>query len=646
MAVSDITAYVKSEQGLPEVAKASAAVKQDTGDAFSYELKQADSSDASKILGEANSAPVSEVINESEQTSTAQETTEPLSDESSGDVMLAQITASQAIDTGVKQLKITADNDEATVSLMQSSSAKSTAFSVAFAQSTNETNSTTSPTLVTGDKSIETANKTKLADAIGDELNASKSVAVSTDEKVLNKIVAQPAGLVQQTNTQQLTDSVSGKTDATGPSSPLSAPKEVIAKIDNAVQQLIHGQSALVQSVEGTGNDVATGLNLTKAQALQLNDKLAQLNTEPQHTTDSKSAALKAMLAEFVATDKSTTTDSKTALNNGINATAKSDAQAAVLPLKTTLEIDALNSNEKSQLAEKIQGYINDAKPNEAELKKLNQALAQLQLPTAKQNTPSAAAASEISANIPLPENTNKQVKETNTELNIKALAQETVSAERAANFERSTSKDTALPRVTQLFNQLTTISVPPTTPQELTSASYEQALDAHIAQTQATTTANPVKMVSIDAGVMQALNIIKSDAAKMLQERVSAMLNINNKEAEIRLDPPEMGSMHIRIRSDAEQAQINFVVQNQQAKEALEQSMPKLREMLAEQGIELEESSIEQGQSQAEQGDGDNQSSQAGLTAQQSDDESSAENEQLAKSTGQQSSSSIDYYA
>ncbi|WP_244369648.1 flagellar hook-length control protein FliK [Pseudoalteromonas xiamenensis] len=116
---------------------------------------------------------------------------------------------------------------------------------------------------------------------------------------------------------------------------------------------------------------------------------------------------------------------------------------------------------------------------------------------------------------------------------------------------------------------------------------------------------------VVVDPELLQAMNIARQDAAKELQNRVSMMLNLNNKEAEIRLDPPELGSMQIRIRSDAEQAQVNFVVQNQQAKELLEQSMPKLREMLAEQGINLGESSIEQGFA-GNQGDGESMGQQA----------------------------------
>ncbi len=131
------------------------------------------------------------------------------------------------------------------------------------------------------------------------------------------------------------------------------------------------------------------------------------------------------------------------------------------------------------------------------------------------------------------------------------------------------------------------------------------------------------------------------------LQERVSSMLSINNKEAEIRLDPPEMGSMQIRIRSDAEQAHINFVVQNQQAKEALEQSMPRLREMLAQQGLELGESTISYGQSGGETAEQSEEWTQGNLANNKSvNDENDEQANNTAQSSRQQTSSSIDYYA
>ncbi|CCQ09724.1 Flagellar hook-length control protein FliK [Pseudoalteromonas luteoviolacea B = ATCC 29581] len=148
---------------------------------------------------------------------------------------------------------------------------------------------------------------------------------------------------------------------------------------------------------------------------------------------------------------------------------------------------------------------------------------------------------------------------------------------------------------------------------------------------------------VAIDPALLQALNIARQDAAKELQNRVSMMLNLNNKEAEIRLDPPELGSMQIRIRSDAEQAQVNFVVQNQQAKELLEQSLPKLREMLAEQGINLGESSIEQGFA-GNDGKAAHDERQGQEQSKMGTDEQ--QNTQNARTSSKTSSSAIDYYA
>jgi flagellar hook-length control protein FliK len=213
----------------------------------------------------------------------------------------------------------------------------------------------------------------------------------------------------------------------------------------------------------------------------------------------------------------------------------------------------------------------------------------------------------------------------------------------------RGNNAEQLTPRAAQLFTQITSmLNAQQTNALSYDTLSYEQAIiETQSLQSQQLHNATPVKQVSIDPGLTQALNIIKSDAAKMLQERVSSMLSINNKEAEIRLDPPEMGSMQIRIRSDAEQAQINFVVQNQQAKEALEQSLPRLREMLAQQGIELGESSISYGQSggdETEQGEDASQGNLANkdLVDGQSDEQTDHE----LQRSGQQTSSSIDYYA
>ncbi|MBQ4810434.1 flagellar hook-length control protein FliK [Pseudoalteromonas luteoviolacea] len=160
--------------------------------------------------------------------------------------------------------------------------------------------------------------------------------------------------------------------------------------------------------------------------------------------------------------------------------------------------------------------------------------------------------------------------------------------------------------------------------------------------QTAVQQTSAQVKLQA-DPALAQALNLTRNDAAKMLQEKVNMMINLNNKEAEIRLDPAELGSMQIRIRSDAEQAQINFVVQNQQAKELLEESMPKLREMLEEQGIELGESNIQQQSEGNSNGDDGEQQGHGKLANEASEAQN---NKEQSVTSRKQSDSAIDYYA
>ncbi|WP_083938346.1 flagellar hook-length control protein FliK [Algicola sagamiensis] len=84
------------------------------------------------------------------------------------------------------------------------------------------------------------------------------------------------------------------------------------------------------------------------------------------------------------------------------------------------------------------------------------------------------------------------------------------------------------------------------------------------------------------------------------LRDKVMVMLQTQNGVADIRLDPPELGSMQIKVNLSNDQASVQFTVQNPQAKEVLEQTLPKLKEMLEEQGVNLGESSVHQEEKQA----------------------------------------------
>lgn len=108
-------------------------------------------------------------------------------------------------------------------------------------------------------------------------------------------------------------------------------------------------------------------------------------------------------------------------------------------------------------------------------------------------------------------------------------------------------------------------------------------------------------------------INILRPEGQQQLAEKVRFMVSQNNMQADIRLDPPDLGSVKVRVNLSGESASVNFVVQSQQAREALEHAAPRLKELLEEQGIELGQSSVEQ-DNQSENTDEDAQlASQSG---------------------------------
>lgn len=99
-------------------------------------------------------------------------------------------------------------------------------------------------------------------------------------------------------------------------------------------------------------------------------------------------------------------------------------------------------------------------------------------------------------------------------------------------------------------------------------------------------------------------LSLQQANAASQLTEKVVYQVNQKIQMAEIRIDPEDLGAMQIKVNLQHDQLSLQFTVQQAQAKEALEQHLPKLRELLEQQGLSLGESQIEQrNKDQQEQG-------------------------------------------
>ncbi|UTV27024.1 flagellar hook-length control protein FliK [Photobacterium atrarenae] len=162
---------------------------------------------------------------------------------------------------------------------------------------------------------------------------------------------------------------------------------------------------------------------------------------------------------------------------------------------------------------------------------------------------------------------------------------------------------------------------------QAVTSLNQQQGINA-----------SPIRAEAAQA--QTPLMLSKEQAGEQLAERVQVMVAKNLKHVDIRLDPPELGRLQIKLSLNQDQASVQFHVGNAQTRELVEQAMPRLRELMNQQGLQLAQSSVQQdsgrqqfagqsgqqqqtntGQSGSDQSGG--QQGHAGRHAQQTDGES-----------------------
>jgi flagellar hook-length control protein FliK len=75
--------------------------------------------------------------------------------------------------------------------------------------------------------------------------------------------------------------------------------------------------------------------------------------------------------------------------------------------------------------------------------------------------------------------------------------------------------------------------------------------------------------------------------------DRVVMMAANQLKQAEIRLSPAELGPLRVKVSVDDGNAHVTFHAQHAVTREALEQALPRLREMLAENGLSLGQADV-----------------------------------------------------
>ncbi len=135
---------------------------------------------------------------------------------------------------------------------------------------------------------------------------------------------------------------------------------------------------------------------------------------------------------------------------------------------------------------------------------------------------------------------------------------------------EASTAPTQSAPNATTAF-AITSIDSQPASAQALTSGSTEN-LDASL-----NVRGNP------------------TDWSQAIGEKIRWMRNASVSTAELHLNPADLGSIEIKIVTEDQQARVSFLASSTVAQEMIEESLSKLKELLADHGIALDQSDISQ---------------------------------------------------
>ena len=97
-------------------------------------------------------------------------------------------------------------------------------------------------------------------------------------------------------------------------------------------------------------------------------------------------------------------------------------------------------------------------------------------------------------------------------------------------------------------------------------------------------------------------LNVRSPHFDTLLGNQLLWQAKVGNQQAEIRLDPPELGPIDVRISQSDNETHLHFVVSHQATRDQLEQALPRLRELFGQGGLLLGQVEVEQGRRDSEQ--------------------------------------------
>ncbi|HMU68084.1 MAG TPA: flagellar hook-length control protein FliK, partial [Cellvibrionaceae bacterium] len=101
------------------------------------------------------------------------------------------------------------------------------------------------------------------------------------------------------------------------------------------------------------------------------------------------------------------------------------------------------------------------------------------------------------------------------------------------------------------------------------------------------------VASTALDNKSFLQLRFNQQTLATDLVEKTGWLIEHKVDTAQIQLDPPELGPIAVKIHTHQEQVSVSFVVANPQVRDAMDQTLQRLKDLLQEQGINLSHADV-----------------------------------------------------
>ncbi|ADZ92445.1 flagellar hook-length control protein FliK [Marinomonas mediterranea] len=131
------------------------------------------------------------------------------------------------------------------------------------------------------------------------------------------------------------------------------------------------------------------------------------------------------------------------------------------------------------------------------------------------------------------------------------------------------------------------------------------------------------------------------------MSQKVSIMKTDGIKTAHIHLDPPELGSLTVKVQVDHDgNTQVSFVASSHVARDAIESQLSRLREMLAQQGMNLDNVDVDVSSGGSQAGSTSKEGNGQGRASSGSGDDTNELGEDVRLYELHEEKQGIDYYA